>query len=247
MRTTLEYRTAYAMGAAASCFQLVATIALWSALLSGGATMGGFDLTQMKAYMLVSFATNWLGNAVGEWTLANRIRNGDVAIDLVRPIETQKLMLAQVCGGFPIEVLMIVVVGGGFALLAGPIPGPAAPLLFAVSMLLVVPIRFGIAFLTTQLVFWTQNFHGVTWARNALSAVLSGSLVPLTLMPSWLQATAAVLPFASLTSAPALIYLGKTDAAVFLVAAQAFWVVALWFIGRFAFRAASRQVTVHGG
>ncbi|NUT37640.1 MAG: antibiotic ABC transporter permease [Hamadaea sp.] len=249
MQSTFAYRTAYAMGTAASCFQLVATVALWSALLAGGAEMGGFDLAEMKAYLLVGFATGWLGNAVGEWTLANRIRDGQVALDLVKPIETQKLMFAQVLGGFPIELSIIAVVCAGFVAFAGPVPGPQNPGLLVVSLLLVLPVRFGIAFLTTQLVFWTQNFHGVAWARNAVGAVLSGALVPLALMPGWLQATAAVLPFASLTSTPALIYLGKvsTAEAYALIGVQVFWGLALWVLARWAFRVASRQVTVHGG
>jgi ABC-2 type transport system permease protein len=249
MRNTFAYRAAYAMGAAASCFQLVATVALWGALLASGAEMGGFSLPQMKAYLLVGFATNWLGNAVGEWTLANRIRDGQVALDLTKPIETQKLMFAQVCGGFPVELILITLVGGGFVLLAGPVPEPANLALFLTSLLTVIPIRFGIAFLTTLVVFWTQNFHGVAWARNALGLVLSGTLVPLVLMPSWLQAIAAVLPFSALTSTPALIYLGRVDLgqAVLLIGGQVFWAIALWFLARAAFRIASRQVTIHGG
>jgi ABC-2 type transport system permease protein len=249
MRTSFAYRQAYAMGMAASCFGLVATVALWAALLSGGVQLGGFTLFEMKGYLLVSFATGWLGNAVGEWSLAQRIRDGHVALDLVRPIETQRLMFAQVFGGFPMELVIIAVVWTGFVLLAGPVPAPHNAALVLVSLLLVIPIRFGLGFLTCQVVFWTQNFHGVSWASNAISQVLSGSLVPLALMPSWLRATAAVLPFASLTSTPALIYLGKVGgtAAISLVGIQAFWAVALWLLGHSAFRAASRQVTIHGG
>ena len=249
MRTTFAYRQAYALGTAASCLGLVASLALWSALLSSGAQLGGFTLTEMKGYMLVTFATNWLGNAVGEWSLANRIRDGQVAIDLVRPIATQRLMFAQVAGGFPVEVLIIGGAAAGFVLLAGPVPAPQRPLLLSVSLLLVIPLRFGIGFLTALVVFWTENFHGVAWARNAVSQLLSGSLVPLALMPQWLQVTAAVLPFASLTSSPALIYLGKVDTAgaLGLVGLQIFWTVAIWFGAQLAFRGASRQVTVHGG
>jgi len=249
MLGTFAFRTAYAMGAAASCFQLVATVALWSALLAGGGSMGGFSLPEMKAYLLIGFVTGWLGNAVGEWTLANRIRDGQVALDLVKPIDTQKLMFAQTLGGLPMELIMIVTVGGGFVLLAGPMPGPDNVALLLLSLAFVMPIRFCISFLTTQLVFWTQNFHGVAWARNALGLVLSGTLIPLSLMPGWLQATASVLPFASLTSTPALIYLGKVglSEAFLLIGVQAFWCVALWYLARSAFRVASRQVTVHGG
>jgi ABC-2 type transport system permease protein len=248
MQSCFAYRKAYALGTVASCLGLIASVALWRALLGGG-QMGGFTLYEMKAYALVSFATNWLGNAIGEWTFANRIKDGQVAIDLVRPVSTQRLMFAQVVGGLPMEAMIIGVVAVGFAFLAGPIPPPHNPILLLISLLLVIPIRFTLGFLTALLVFWTQSFHGVAWARGAVSQVLSGSLVPLTLMPVWLRSTAAVLPFASLTSTPALIYLGKVDgvAALSLVGLQAFWSVALWFTAQLAFHGASRQVTIHGG
>jgi ABC-2 type transport system permease protein len=249
MRTCFAYRQAFALGTAASCLGLVASVALWSALLSGGGSLGGFTLYEMKGYMLVSFATNWLGNAVGEWALANRIRDGQVAIDLVRPVATQRLMFAQVVGGLPMEAIIIAGTATGFAVLSGPIPAPHNPVLVLVSLLLVIPIRFDLGFLTALVVFWTQNFHGVAWARNAISQVFSGSLVPLALMPQWLQSTAAVLPFAGLTSTPALIYLGKVDgaAAIGLIGLQVFWSLALWYGAQLAFRGAARQVTVHGG
>jgi ABC-2 type transport system permease protein len=249
MRTSFAYRQAYALGTAARCFGLVATVALWAALLSGGVQMGGFTLFEMKGYLLVGFATGWLGDAVGEWTLAQRIMDGQVAVDLVRPIETQRLMFAQVCGGFPMEVLIISTVTTGFVLAAGPVPTPHNAGLLLVSLLLVIPIRFGLGFLTTQVVFWTENYHGVSWASSAIRQVFSGSLVPLAIMPSWLRSMAAVLPFASLTSTPALIYLGKVDgtAAISLVGLQVFWAAALWMLGHWAFRTASRQVTIHGG
>lgn len=249
MQTTFAYRQAFVMGMAASCLVLVAQVALWGALLSGGVQLGGFSLFEMKAYLLVAFATGWLGDAVGEWALANRIRDGHVAIDLVRPIATQRLMFAQVAGGFPMELIIIGVVAGGFVLLAGPIPAPHHPLLLVISLLLVVPLRFTLGFLTALVVFWTENFHGVAWARNAVQQVFSGSLVPLAVMPGWLAGTAAVLPFASLTSTPALIYLGKVDSAgaLSLVGLQVFWVAALWLLAQVSFRGASRQVTIHGG
>ncbi|GII80095.1 ABC transporter permease [Sphaerisporangium rufum] len=246
-RSVLAYRGAYALGIAGSCFQLLATTALWTALLAGGASIGGFDLPEMKAYLLVGFATGLIGTLVGDWVLANRIRDGQVALDLVKPIDTQKVFFAQNCGGLGLEIVFIAVVSGVFVLLAGPMPGPADGWLFAASLAFVLPIRFGITFLTTMLVFWTENHHGVVWARDGVAAVLSGAIVPLAMMPGWLQSAAAVLPFAGLTSTPALIYLGKAPNPGLLIAIQAGWAVALWYLARFAFRGASRQITIHGG
>jgi ABC-2 type transport system permease protein len=60
---------------------------------------------------------------------------------------------------------------------------------------------------------------------------------------------AAVLPFASLTFTPAVIYLGHAAGAeaLWLIAVQVVWLAVLWFGGRAAWRGAVRQLTVHGG
>ena len=248
-RTTLAHRVGFVLGTFGATFQLVAMVALWTALLKRGAYLGGFSLDQMKAYLIVGYITGVLGTALGEQVMSDRIRSGDVAIDLVRPLDYQGMRFAEVLGGMCVEIILVVIVGTTFWMVAGPVSAPAQPALFAISLVAVLPIKFLIFYMSTLLCFWTQNYHGVAWARSALSLILSGALVPLALLPHWLQTLSNLLPFASITSTPALIFAGRADPghSQELILVQSAWVAILWFAGRLAWRGAVRQLTVHGG
>ncbi|MBB5872264.1 ABC-2 type transport system permease protein [Allocatelliglobosispora scoriae] len=249
LRTGISYSTAIALGTLGRCFQLLATVAIWGALLANGGTLGGFDLPEMKAYLLVGFVVNVLGSTVGDWAMAQRIHSGMIALDLVRPINYQATQFAATLGGVVLDLVVIVVAGGGFVLLAQPIEAPQHWGLLLASLLLVVPLKFLIVYLSTLICFYTQNYHGVFWAREAIWLLLSGAMVPLALLPDAVQLIASLLPFAAVMSTPALIYLGKvsTADAVGLIAIQVGWVAGLWLVSRLAWRGASRRLTVHGG
>jgi ABC-2 type transport system permease protein len=87
------------------------------------------------------------------------------------------------------------------------------------------------------------------WAREALLAFFSGMMIPLALMPVWLQTIAWALPFAHVTTTPSSIYLGRVDTAgaLGLIAAELAWVVGLWWFARLLWRHAVKKVTIHGG
>lgn len=245
-----NYRASFVLGSFGTFFQIAAMFALWRVLLENGPGLEGFTWEQMKAYLLVVFITTALVSAFNDWRMADRIRDGLIAVDLTRPVDFQWARFAETAGRCAVELVMTLSVALGIALVAGvEPPGAAQGALFAVSLAIVVPLKFVVVYGSTLLCFWTQNFLGVMWARTALVSLLSGALVPLVFLPSWLQALAAVLPFVGMTATPAGLFLGRLtgpDAAVAL-AAQLGWTVGLWWMARFAFTRAVRQVTVHGG
>jgi len=116
-------------------------------------------------------------------------------------------------------------------------------------MLLLVPLKFLIVYVSTLACFWTQNYMGVQWARLAVVNLLSGALIPLVYLPHWLATAAQWSPFAGLTSTPALIFLGRVDVrdGLVLVFVQLAWVLVLWFGARLVWRKALRRLTVNGG
>jgi len=183
--------------------------------------------------------------------MAFRILDGDVALDLVKPVDYQKARLAESLGGLWIELLLIGVVVGATLALTGGVdtpPGPALAL-FTVSMLLLVPLKFLIVYVSTLACFWTQNFMGVQWARLAVVNLFSGALIPLVYLPHWLATAAQWSPFAGLTSTPALIFLGRLGVreGLLFVGVQLGWVLVLWFGARLVWRSALRRLTVNGG
>jgi ABC-2 type transport system permease protein len=251
IRASTTYRLNFALSMFSLMFQLFAMLAIWGVLLGSGTVLEGFDWAQMKAYLLVGFLS---GVMVGQWAdfgMAFRIHDGDVALDLTKPMVYQNARFATVCGGLGAELLLGLVVCAGVALFTGGIavPTPAAAALFALSMLIVVPLKFLVVYLAALACFYTQNFLGIHWTRLAVVTLFSGALVPLAFLPDWLRAIAEVLPFAGLASTPGLIYIGQSTGAdaLRLIVVQAAWAVGLWVLGRVLFNRAVRQVTIHGG
>ncbi|MGA5300297.1 ABC transporter permease [Nucisporomicrobium flavum] len=249
-KAALAYRFSLLLGLGAVLVQLVALLAVWRVILAES-TVNGFTWPQMRAYLLVAFAAGTVVSLLGDFRMAFRILDGDVALDLVKPIDYQKARFAEAVGGLWIELILIGVVVGATLALTGGVDIPAAPALalFVTSMLLLVPLKFLIVYVSTLTCFWTQNYMGVQWARLAVVNLLSGALIPLAYLPGWLAAVAQWSPFAGLTSTPALIFLGRVDGrhALQLVAVQLGWVVVLWFGARLVWRAGLRRLTVNGG
>ncbi|GAA2638218.1 ABC-2 family transporter protein [Dactylosporangium fulvum] len=249
--SALAYRGNFLLSLGGVAFQLVALLAVWKVLLGGGERVGGFDWPHMRAYLLVAFASGALVGTFVDFRMSFRIRSGLVALDLVKPVDYQRARFWEVVGGVWIELLVVALVVGVSFAVSGPPDLPPGPelALFATSMLLLVPLKFAVVYLSTLTCFWTENFVGVMWARQAITNLLSGALVPLVYFPGWLATAAQWSPFAGLTSTPALIFVGQAAGrqAVLLVAVQLAWVVVLWFAARALFRRALRQLTVHGG
>jgi ABC-2 type transport system permease protein len=248
--SALAYRTNFLLGLGGVLFQLVALLAVWRVLLTQSSVQG-FTWPQMRAYLLVAFAAGTMVSLLGDFRMAWRIQSGLVALDIIKPIDYQRARFAEAVGGLWIELLMIVVVGGGTLAVIGGVDVPALPALavFLASMLLLVPLKFLIVYVSTLTCFWTQNFIGVQWARLAVVNLLSGALIPLAYLPGWLATVAQWSPFAGLTSTPALIFIGRVDVrhGLLLLAVQLGWVLVLWFGARLIWRAAIRQLTVNGG
>ena len=249
--SALAYRGSFLLSLCGVAFQLVALLAVWRVLLSGAAAVGGFDWPHMRAYLLVAFASGALVGSFVDFRMSFRIRSGLVSLDLVKPVDYQRARLWETLGGVWVEMMVIVVVLAVACAVGGvpELPPGSSLALFVASLLLVVPLKFIVVYLSTLTCFWTENFVGVMWARQAITSLLSGALVPLAYFPGWLATAAEWSPFAGLTSTPALIFIGQASGrhALLLVLAQVGWVVVLWYLARALFTRALRQLTVHGG
>ena len=251
VRRMMAYRLSAVVGWLGGAAMLICSLAVWNALLRNG-PIGDYDWEAMKAYLLVAWAMGALGASDGDWHMAVRIRDGDVATDLTKPIDYQTARFAEQLGGLAFELVAIAIAAAGVVLVTGSVPAPAGfgqAALFGLSFALAIPLKFTIRYMTAMFCFWTHNFMGVMWAKDAVVWLFSGGLIPLSLLPSWLGTLAAALPFAGLTATPAALYLGQASGgeAWKLLGLQAFWVVALWFGARLLWRGALRALTVHGG
>jgi len=225
---------------------------LWMAAFSGRDIIGGFTWDQMRTYVVLAYAINALvGWRVGSQMMGT-IRTGEILRDLVRPLNYCGSQLSMAAGFSIVEgiISLIITIAIGLVVLDLQPPDSAgAAALFTVSLLIGFVTKALIVFTVSLLTFWTLNGVGLMWAQQAIIAVLSGTLVPIALMPEWLRILAEVLPMRGIVSTPLMLYLGKASGldALGLLALQAAWATGLWFFANWARQRAFNAVEIQGG
>jgi ABC-2 type transport system permease protein len=251
MQNTLAYRLSYIVNFASSFVLLIAMYALWSAIYAGREELAGMSWTQMKTYLIISFISNSLLSYYSESRISGKILDGSVSADLLKPLDFQKARLAETLGSTVIEggltvIITLIVVISASGILK---PDFIHSLLFILSILASLMVKFGIVYMAGLLCFWSTGSLGIVWARMAVTSLFSGALVPLSFFPGWLEKLALVLPFQGIVHTPAAIYLEEVGAwgALGLLAIQCAWVCVLWLCGKLMWSWAVRQITIHGG
>jgi ABC-2 type transport system permease protein len=248
----LQYRGNYVLGMLSGLALVLAMFFFWRAGFEGRASIAGYGWAQTKTYLLIGYLAGNLVAFSAEARLSSRIRRGSIACDLLLPVDFQGARLCETLGDVAAQGLpaLVVTVAVGIAF-AGVLPpsGPAAAAGAAIALLLGVVLKSAIVYAAALLCFWTTNFVGISWARAALTNLLSGALIPLSFFPAGVAAALRWLPFAGITDTPARIYLGQLTGpgAVGAVALEAAWTVVLLLVGRGIWRAATAELNVHGG
>ncbi|MBW5449023.1 antibiotic transporter permease [Cohnella sp. CFH 77786] len=252
MQNSLAYRFSYIMNLTSGLITLVSLFYLWKAVFRGRTEMAGFTWQEMQTYLLVTFFLGCLLSWYSEGRISGKILDGSVSLDLLKPLDFQKARFAETVGSLAIEgVVSGIMITGLLGATAG-ISVPHSPLVwvqFLMSTAASVMVKFGIVYMTGLICFWTTGSFGVVWARIAVTNLLSGALVPLAFLPEWLQKLAEVLPFQAIVHVPASIFLGKYSApdAAGMIVLQFAWAAVLWMCGKWMWKGAVRQITVHGG
>lgn len=248
----LAYRAAFFFGLGVSLLQVAALYYFWMAVYAGATRLGGFSWHQMITYLCVAFAVNQLISWGIEISIGRAIRDGSIAMELLKPLDYQLYKLCEAGGSVLLQGLLVALLTFVLAigLLGIALPGDLTTyLLFLVSVGLSVLIAFSLSYITGLAFFWTTNYWGLMHIRRWLVDLLSGALVPLVFLPEWLQGIVLALPFQAIVHTPLSIYLGLLPEADRLQAllVQLLWAIALWFTARLLFAQAIKRVTVQGG
>ena len=228
-----------------------AYLALWAERPGAG----GYDATDAVTYVWIGQAllmtvALWGGGTTDE--LADRIRSGDVAIDLYRPVSLLGWYLAGDLGRAAYHLLTRGLAPTLLGWLLFDIRLPASPLAgLAVlgSIVLAVVVSFAVRFLFAASAFWLLDSQGARMLSGVLALFWSGMVLPLVIFPGALRELALALPWASYLQTPADIWLGHRVgwSLVGGLGLQAFWALALLGVCQLVVSAATRRVVVQGG
>jgi ABC-2 type transport system permease protein len=252
-RRYATYRAATLAGAFTNTmFGLVkASILLAAIAANHGAAVGGYSAIAASTYAWFSQAFLSCVYLFVWPDLAQRIRTGDIAVDLARPVDLQASLLAADLGraaysllprGLPPLVVGYLTFG-----LAVP-TSPLTWLLGLISLTLAVMISFACRFAVSLIAFWWVEIRGILTLYSLGVDLLCGLIVPVAWFPGWVRLIAAATPFPSMLQAPVDAMIGGSQRQTLIgIAVQCCWLAVTLAVGRLMLRAATRKLVVQGG
>lgn len=250
--TMLAYRTNYYSGILVYTINIGAYYFLWSAIYAGRDTLGGLDVGQMTTYVAVA----WMARAFYfnhiDREIALEIREGKVAVELIRPYNYLLSKTMQAFGEGLFRLLFFSVPGLFLIWLIFPIQFQAEGITwfyFALSVVLSFLINTQINLLTGLLTFFFFNNDGLMWAKRITIDLFSGLLLPISFYPAWAQTIMGWLPFQGISYIPSMIF---TEAftgpkALESLLFQAVWVAILLIPIQVMWIWAKKRLVVQGG
>ncbi len=188
--------------------RFVQNVALFEELFD----MGGFTLPDMLAYILLMRVFQSLYPLSVSDSLGEFIKNGEIAVALLRPVRVELQFLSAAVGGAIYDFCFC----GLPSLLMFLLFVPVSPFCFA-ALPKVIAWLFGsfvFVFLLELTVgtlgYYTNNLWGLGVFKGTVVSFLSGELLPLHFYPARLLSLFGWLPFASMYYVPVLLFLGKS-------------------------------------
>lgn len=230
---------------------LVVFVAFWQAVYANSDTIAGLNIGQTLNYVLLARIFSPLTYTVGIGLFGRLLREGQMAIELLRPVDFQGQMyvggLAEVFTSLVLQLplMLVAVVFFGLNLPSDPIVW----FCFLVSGLLGHTALFFFDWTLSCLSFYTTEVWGLIVVRYNLGLFFSGTLLPLVMMPGWLQGIVNSIPLAQALYTPVSILsqIRPLSDVPGILITQLFWLIGLWVISRLVFRTAVKKVTVQGG
>ena len=218
--------------------------ALWRAA-TGGGELAGYSAVALTWYIATSEAATISLNARLIDQVGEDVRDGAVAVELLRPVSMVTIRVATELGRSLPRLAVCVGLGVVLAALtAGAPPDPLALALAGPSLLLAITCNLVAMHAFAAVAFWVRDARSTWFLYQKFVFVLGGMLLPLEVLPGGLAAVARALPFMAMSYAPARLASGHVEPLLLLV--QAGWLVVLAAGTAALYGAGERRLQVAG-
>jgi viologen exporter family transport system permease protein len=183
--------------------------------------------------------------------LAERVRSGDIAIDLARPLRLWPRFVAESYGAGAYYALMRATVLYVAAVLLYRLPLPLNPVVLVapLSIALGIGVAALLMYLAGASAFWTEQAHGPLSLVLMALVFFGGVVVPLDFYPPTVRLVADLLPFRAAVYTPIVVASGKLGglALVGALAHQVLWAIVLSVTAERVEQRGARHLAVQGG
>lgn len=224
-------------------------------LSSDSETFMGFTMEDMVVYLFISFLTDYQTYSDGAYIVGEEIKDGSIAMRMIRPCSFEMCFLFQELGNRIIGVTMIFVpMVAGVEIYRYAVTGMVRLqagffLLYIMSMLIAYMINFYFNVCYGFMAFFFKNLWGTTLIKDTLVMFLSGAMIPLAFMPKALGTVLNYLPFSSLSYTPVMIYMGMYSPGeiAWRIGLQVFWLLVMIGLSKLIWNSAMKHLSIQGG
>jgi ABC-2 type transport system permease protein len=252
MQITYAYRAEVIGGLLVVLLRILLLNAVWTAAYDGRGSVDGIALPDLITFVTLGNLQLMLMRPMLVWYLQQRIHDGQIGLDLARPVPFLGQLFAQQVGATA-GLLPFVVLSVPLAFVVGNLAAPASPgaaIAYLASLGLAYLIATLIGLLMGLVAFWTVQTLGVGVIYEFAAQFFGGALIPLSFFPSGLRTLADLLPFQTQVFIPVSIYNGAISDLAGIARAlglQLIWIAVLSVIVWFVWQHAKRVVTMYRG
>ena len=247
-----QYRTANYFWMLGMVAEPVIYLVVWTTIADQqGGSVQGLTAGYFAAYYIVWTLVRNMNIVFGAPFWEERIREGELNKDLLRPVLPLHYDIAFFAGWKVVVIVLWIPLAIGLSLVFDPVLDPRLLeiAVFAVAIWGAYLLRTMFQEALGMLCFWTTRGAAIfdLWMMTEL--LLSGRLVPLPLMPDWVQDVSRFLPFQWAFFFPIEALVGdlSNDELLRGLGAQLLWILIGLAIFRVAWKHAIRRYSAVGG
>ena len=248
----IQYRVAnyfYMIGMIA---EPVIYLVVWSTIAKQlGGVVGGYTAGTFAAYYIVWTLVRNMNIVFTPFGWENRIREGELSMSLMRPVHPIISDIAYFSGWKVVVIILWIPIAIFLAWVFKPTFEFTVlkAIVFFIAIWGAFLIRTMLLSLLGMITFWTTRVSAIFELYFALELILSGRLVPMTLMPAWVQNLSNYLPFKYTFFFPidALVGSMSTRELWTGIGIQIFWITLGASLLSLVWRVAIKQFSAVGG
>jgi len=247
-----QYRTGHYFFLLGMIAEPVIYLVVWTTIADQqGGSVNGLSAGYFAAYYIVWTLVRNMNIVFGAPYWEYRIREGELNRDLLRPMLPLHWDIAWFAGWKVVMIVLWLPIAFGLSLVFDPTlsPRPAEIVTFAIAIWGAYLIRTMLQESLGMLCFWTTRGAAIFDLYMTVELLLSGRLVPLPLMPDWVQEISRFLPFQWAFYFPIESLVGdlSNQELVQGLFVQLFWILVGLAIFRVAWRSAIKRYSAVGG
>lgn len=252
MQTQFQYRAANYFYMIGMVIEPTIYLVVWRTIAqSSGGSVEGYTAARFAAYYIVWTLVRNMNIVFTPFGWETRIREGELSGHLLRPVHPIHYDLGFFAGWKVIVIVFWVPIAAVLALAFRPALDPSIQqcLVFFVAIWGAYLVRSLMLWVLGMVTFWTTRVSALYEAYFMAELLLSGRLVPMTLMPGWVQGVSWLLPFRWTFGFPITALVGPVTSQELLVGvlAQTGWVLVGVVLVKVVWRRGVRKFSAVGG